>query len=142
MESKSGTNRFHGGVYEYFRDDALDSYNGFTRTKDPDKQHMFGGKIGGPIEKDELFFFGSTEIWKATTPTGYVLTVPPAAEKNDDFNALLPNQVVYNPATTRIDPATGNTIRDPFQGISFPPTCLIRWRRMCCNALPIRKLRA
>ena len=120
METKSGTNSFHGGVYEYFRNDALDSYNGFSRTKAPDKQHMFGGTIGGPIKKDKLFFFGSMEAWKATTPSGYVLTVPTAAEKNGDFSALLPNQVIYNPATTRTDPITGNVIRDAFQGNIIP----------------------
>ena len=125
-ETKSGTNSFHGGVYEYFRNDALDTYNGFTRTKPPDKQHMFGGTVGGPIKKDKLFFFSSLEIHKATTPSSYLLTVPTAAMKQGDFSGLRDSSgnlvPIYDPDTTRTDPATGNIIRDPFQGNIIPST--------------------
>ena len=125
-ETKSGTNSFHGGVYEYFRNDALDTYNGFTRTKPPDKQHMFGGTVGGPIKKDKLFFFSSLEIHKATTPSSYLLTVPTAAMKQGDFSGLRDSSgnliPIYDPDTTRTDPATGNIIRDPFPDNIIPST--------------------
>ena len=99
-ETKSGTNTYHGGGYEYLRNTALDSYNGFTRVKAPDKQHTFGGTVGGPIKKDKLFFFAAVEAQKWTVPISITATVPTAAEKKGDFSALLPNTIIYDPATT------------------------------------------
>jgi len=64
--SKSGTNDFHGGVYEYFRNSDLDALDisdklaGLT-SPPPFRQNQFGGDIGGPIKKDKLFFFGNFE---------------------------------------------------------------------------------
>jgi outer membrane receptor protein involved in Fe transport len=59
--SKSGTNNFHGTLFEYFRNDKLDARNFFSAAKDPLRQNQFGGTLGGPILKDHLFFFGSYE---------------------------------------------------------------------------------
>ncbi|MGH9687618.1 MAG: carboxypeptidase regulatory-like domain-containing protein, partial [Candidatus Acidiferrales bacterium] len=64
--SKSGTNDFHGGVYEYFRNndlDAADISDKLAGLKHPPafRQNQFGGDIGGPIKKDKLFFFGNFE---------------------------------------------------------------------------------
>ncbi len=118
METKSGTNAFHGGVYEYFRNEKLDTMNAFSRTKPVDRQHMFGGTIGGRIYRDKLFFFSSFEPQKATSPVGLLLTVPTAAMKRGDFSAV-PRQL-YNPLTTRRDPATNQVIRDPFVGNIIP----------------------
>src|SRR6202142_672617 len=54
---KSGTNHFHGGAFEYFRNTVFDA-KGFFPTKTPvEHQNEFGGTIGGPIIKDKLFFF-------------------------------------------------------------------------------------
>ncbi len=59
---KSGTNDFHGSVFEYFRNDALDARNYFDGAqKSPLRLNQFGGSIGGPIIKNKLFFFGSYE---------------------------------------------------------------------------------
>lgn len=97
MATKSGTNQFHGGLYEYFRNEALDTYDGFTRTKPLDRQHMFGGTLGGPIKKGKLFFFGSLEGQKSSLPVDGTLTVPTAAEKAGDFTAL--GHPIYDPST-------------------------------------------
>src|SRR5579863_389059 len=61
--TKSGTNQFHGGLYEFFRNEDLDA-NGFFQNAEGSgksilRQNQFGGTIGGPIKKDKLFFFGS-----------------------------------------------------------------------------------
>ena len=60
LESKSGANRYHGTVFEFLRNSALDAKNYFDR-KDlpipPFTQNQFGGSLGGPIKKDKLFFF-------------------------------------------------------------------------------------
>lgn len=57
---KSGTNNYHGGVYEFLRNDNLDARNFFDTGKLPEfKQNQFGGTFGGPIRKDKTFFFTS-----------------------------------------------------------------------------------
>src|SRR6202790_2804097 len=61
--TKSGTNEFHGSVFEFFRNDVLNAH-GFTfqpTQKPPFKQNQFGGTLGGPIRKDKTFLFGSYE---------------------------------------------------------------------------------
>ncbi|MEX2261410.1 MAG: carboxypeptidase regulatory-like domain-containing protein [Bryobacteraceae bacterium] len=117
MESKSGTNSYHGGVYEYFRNEKLDTMNAFSRTRPIDRQHMFGGTVGGPIWKDKLLFFSSLEIQKSTSPAGFLLTVPTAQMKRGDFSQL--PQQIFNPATSRRD-ASGQLIRDPFPNNQIP----------------------
>ncbi len=61
--TKSGTNQFHGGVWEFFRNNKLNANDTFLIAQDqprPDmKQNQFGGAIGGPVLRDRLFFFGS-----------------------------------------------------------------------------------
>ena len=54
MTTKSGTNRFHGEAYEFFRNDALDARTFFARDIAPRRFNVFGGTIGGPIIKDTL----------------------------------------------------------------------------------------
>ncbi|HEV2341422.1 MAG TPA: carboxypeptidase regulatory-like domain-containing protein [Candidatus Acidoferrales bacterium] len=59
--TKSGTNNFHGSVYEYFRNTVLDARNFFDSTRGDFKQNQVGGTLGGPIRKDSTFIFGSYE---------------------------------------------------------------------------------
>jgi hypothetical protein len=63
--SRSGTNQFHGGLYEFLRNSALDARPYFTRVTDgpnpPFKRNVFGASAGGPIFKDRLFIFGDYE---------------------------------------------------------------------------------
>ncbi|MFZ3265673.1 MAG: carboxypeptidase regulatory-like domain-containing protein [Terriglobales bacterium] len=59
--TKSGTNQFHGDIYEYFRNKVLNATGFFDTTKAQFNQNQFGGTIGGPIKKDRTFFFGSYE---------------------------------------------------------------------------------
>jgi len=59
--TKSGTNALHGDLYEFFRNNVLNA-RGFFDTAKPDfKQNQFGGTLGGPIHKDQTFFFSSYE---------------------------------------------------------------------------------
>jgi len=57
----SGTNQWHGDLFEYHRNSALDAKNYFEDEKGPFKRHQFGGTIGGPIKKDKMFVFGNYE---------------------------------------------------------------------------------
>src|SRR5579862_94107 len=54
---KNGTNQFHGNLFEYFRNTALDAKNYFFNFVPPDHQNEYGGNVGGPIKRDRLFFF-------------------------------------------------------------------------------------
>ncbi len=78
--SKSGTNGFHGTLYEFIRNNKLEDRNFFDLQTGapPYHQNQFGASIGGPIKKDKLFFFGNYEgFWKSQTSTA-LATVPDA----------------------------------------------------------------
>src|SRR5947207_12242082 len=122
--SKSGTNNFHGTVWEFFRNTVLDAKNpikGISKLE----QNQFGANFGGPVilpfynGRNKTFFLGSYEGFRRAQPSaGAFYNVPTPAELAGDFSALLqgPNPVqLYNPFTTRPDPAhPGSFIRDPF----------------------------
>src|SRR5438876_839104 len=59
--TSSGTNQWHGDVFEYLRNSALDARNFFEVQKGPFKRNQFGGALGGPIKKDKVFIFGNYE---------------------------------------------------------------------------------
>src|SRR2546426_4022747 len=59
--SSSGTNQWHGDVFEYIRNSALDARNFFEVQKGPFKRNQFGGAMGGPLKKDKVFIFGNYE---------------------------------------------------------------------------------
>src|SRR6266581_1834417 len=59
--TSSGTNQWHGDLFEYHRNSALDAKNYFEDEKGPFKRHQFGGTIGGPVKKDKMFVFGNYE---------------------------------------------------------------------------------
>src|SRR5438874_5800460 len=59
--TSSGTNYWHGNLFEYMRNSALDAKNYFEDAKGPFKRHQFGGTIGGPVKKDKMFVFGNYE---------------------------------------------------------------------------------
>ena len=123
LQTKSGSNALHGGIYFYFRNEDLDAYSAFTDTKPVDRQKMFGGTLGGALKKDKLFFFESFEGQKATTPSAFLGTVPTPQEKQGDFSQLLSEGLtVYNPATTVTNPVSGLQTRTPFPGNVIPPS--------------------
>ena len=89
--TKSGGNQFHGALFEYLRNDALDSRNFFDRsTKSPLRLNQFGGSIGGPIVKDKLFFFASYEALRQSAGMNFVQTTPSAAARARAVPAIQP----------------------------------------------------
>src|ERR1700721_3521304 len=99
---KSGTNNFHGSLWEYFQSDRLDAADYFDRTgKTAYHQNLFGGTLGGPIWKDKLFFFADAQAplissFVAAQPNN---TVPTDLMRNGDFSELLnPNNTNGNGA--------------------------------------------
>lgn len=94
VESKSGTNQFHGSAYEFFRNDAMDARPFFATSISPLKQNIFGFSFGGPIwipgrdkSKSKTFFFGNEE-WRRRN-SGYVFrtALPTAAILAGNFSA-------------------------------------------------------
>ncbi len=73
--TRSGTNQFHGSVYWYHRNDALDAREFFDDEKAPLIQHTAGFTFGGPILRDKLFFFGGFEAFRETSGESAEFTV-------------------------------------------------------------------
>jgi hypothetical protein len=90
---KSGTNSYHGDVWEFFRNDKLNANswsNNFNKLpKDKIRWNMFGGTLGGPIFKNKLFFFADYQGQRFDIPTSSTtINVFTAAERGGDFGAL------------------------------------------------------
>jgi len=87
--TKSGTNNIHGSLYEFFRNDALNTHP-FTFIESPKpafKQNQFGGTLGGPIKKDKTFFFASYEGRRIVQGiVSQQVTVPTATDLLGDFS--------------------------------------------------------
>src|SRR5437879_829231 len=117
VETKSGTNRFHGDAYEFLRNDAFNSPAWFQSGKVPEyKKHDYGYTIGGPVyiphvfntDKKKTFFFWSEEWRKDIVPgQSFNQPVPSIAERGGDFSDLC--QGVPTPFQ-RVDPSTGNNL--------------------------------
>ncbi|MGB0123554.1 MAG: carboxypeptidase-like regulatory domain-containing protein [Silvibacterium sp.] len=110
ISTKSGTNQFHGNVYEYFRNTALDANDWFSNHlglgKSPLHQNQFGANLGGPIWKNKAFFFFSWEHESLISASPISATVPTTAELNGDFSG--DPQVIYDPTTGK--PFPNNSI--------------------------------
>ena len=85
--TKSGTNQWHGNVYEYFRNKVLNAQGFFNTVKPQFNQNQFGGTFGGPIRKDRTFFFASYEGRRLRQGiSGETVAVPTDAERAGDFS--------------------------------------------------------
>ncbi len=122
MAIKSGTNQFHGNVFEFLRNEKFDA-NGFFRNRNntkraPFRRNIFGGTFGGPIKKDRTFFFmdyEGTEQRSSGPATASVAKGPWRTGNLSDWLALSTPQIVR-------DPSTGDTLaaRTPFPGNIIP----------------------
>ena len=123
IQIKSGSNAFHGSVYEFHRNDAFDANNFFNnragRPKPDFKQNQFGGTLGGPIYKNKTFFFGDYQGLRINAGQTFLSTVPTLKMRNGDFSEI--RRVIYDPQTqtpfpgniiprNRFDPASANVI--------------------------------
>jgi hypothetical protein len=80
--TRSGTNQFHGGVYEFLRNSALDARNFFDAKNPPFHRNQFGADAGGPVRKDKLFVFGDYEGIRQSKGITSVDTVPSVAARS------------------------------------------------------------
>ena len=87
---KSGTNRFHGDLYEFFRNDKLDGRNAFEFLgRQVYQQNQFGATLGGPIIKDRTFFFVDYEGLRIRQASPQLLLIPTPAMLTGDFSSSL-----------------------------------------------------
>lgn len=129
--TKSGTNQFHGGAYEFFRNEKLDAANFFDnlggRDRPPLRYNQFGANIGGPLRipkiytNQQTFFFASYEGTRIRRSHTAQLGVPTAEQRAGDFSQLnfRGNRPIFDPATTR-RLENGAIARDPFAGNHIP----------------------
>jgi hypothetical protein len=112
--TKSGTNNWHGSVYYFGRNDALNANNWFNTNTTPNipkgelRRNDFGGTIGGPIIKDKLFFFFSQEFNREIDGDLHTGKVPTAAELAGNFNGITPPPGTnINPSDSTLAPGLG-----------------------------------
>src|SRR5438876_4460755 len=80
LVTKSGTNQFHGDVFEFVRNGKFNARNAFALARDTLKRNQYGGTVGGPVLKNKLFFFGGFQGTKTrSTPPELFSYVPTAA---------------------------------------------------------------
>ena len=88
--TRSGTNQFHGALWEFLRNDAVDANSYFAQTREPLKQNQFGATAGAPIIKDKTFIFGFYEGFRNRQGESELTTVPSLKERTGDFSELCP----------------------------------------------------
>jgi hypothetical protein len=109
--TKSGSNAFHGSVYEFLRNDIFDARNFFATpgVATPFRENQFGGTFGGPILRDKTFFFVNYEGQRTRNSLSEAFNVPTSAERTGNLASL------SKPFTS---------FKDPFSGITYSGTDL------------------
>jgi hypothetical protein len=105
--TKSGTNEWHGGAFEFLRNYDLNARNFFANSRDGLKRNQFGGTLGGPIRRNKLFFFAAyQETDTRQTPSDTIAFVPTAQMLAGDFSTYASSTCQSKPLALR-NPATG-----------------------------------
>ncbi|MEW5978304.1 MAG: TonB-dependent receptor [Acidobacteriota bacterium] len=111
--TKSGTNELHGGIFEFFRNDALNARNFFEATpnKQPFKLNQFGGNVGGPIVRNKLFFFGNYEGVRQRISNSFITTTLSQQERDKFVPSMRPyvDALVPLPPNPVVVPGTFGT---------------------------------
>jgi len=134
---RSGTNSFHGNLYEFLRNDKLsanDWFNNLNGSPRPIlRYNQFGGTVGGPIKKNKTFFFFDYESVRTKDPGNATVGVPSAAERKGDFGEICaagfnsngmcrsPEGQLWDPYTGVYDASKGGAVRSgyiPFNNLA------------------------
>jgi hypothetical protein len=135
---KSGTNRLHGSLYEFLRNDKLDA-NDFFQNRAGQKRpkltyNQFGASIGGPVilpklysGRNKTFFFANFEGFRQRLANALTTSVPTAAQLQGDFSQTFNSAgqlvVIANPFSTQTGPS-GTPVRNPFPGNVIPSSMI------------------
>jgi hypothetical protein len=148
VTTKSGSNNFHGSLYEYIQNDKLNANSWFNNLnkarKPPVRFNQYGGGIGGPVVvpklfngKDKAFFFFSYEGIRNSAPGSSYATLPTEQMRNGDFSQLLARGVtVYNPFQTTTD-STGKVTRAPFANNLIPSSLISSVTKQMLGYVPL-----
>jgi hypothetical protein len=105
--TKSGTNQYHGALWEYLRNEVMDSRGYFEQVRAPLRQNQYGASAGGPLSipklyngKNRTFFFVAWEGYRYASKSETGALAPTAAMDAGDFSAL--GETIYDPATTTL----------------------------------------
>ena len=112
LSTRSGTNEFHGSIFEFARNNGLDARNFFAATTPPLNLDQFGGAIGGPIVRNKTHFFASWEETREVFGSATVFTVPTLAQRKGDFSKT--KSILYDPATFQ------NGVKQAYPGNVIP----------------------
>jgi len=135
VSTKSGSNDFHGTLFEFLRNDVFDARPFFllpTQKKTPLRRNQFGAAFSGPVKlpwmyngKSKTWFFADYAGLREIKGSPFVNTVPTEKTRIGDFSEFTDTSgkliTIYDPLTTRPDPANpGKFLRDPFPGNKIP----------------------
>jgi len=133
LVTRSGTNQFHGSVYEFLRNDKLDANNWFSNhngePRSPLRRNNFGFTVGGPILKDKTFFFFDYDGTRSRDFAAASYGVATDAEKGGDFSQLCTLRGASFDGNGLCSDPTGQ-LWDPFKGASFDQN----------NGVPVRTI--
>ncbi len=126
--TKSGTNQFHGNLFEFVRNGKFNARNAFATRRDTIKRNQFGGTLGGPIAKNKLFFFGAYQgTIVRQDPNDIIAFVPTAAMLAGDFTAF---------ASPACNAGRQITLRAPFVNNRVDPAQFSRPAVLLSSKLP------
>jgi len=131
---RSGTNAFHGSLWEYIRNSFFDAKPYFqVLGQKPDyNQNQFGATFGGPIVKDHTFFFASWQGQQSVEVAPQLATVPTLNQRAGIFSTA-----IYDPASTVANPNGTGFVRTPFPGNKIPAS---DWDPVAANLMPLYPL--
>lgn len=116
LQSKSGTNDWHGSLFEFFRNDSLDAADFFSNAtgqpRNPLRYNQFGGSVGGPLRRGRTLLFVDYQGNPVHNSAPMVTTLPPAAQRTGDFSGPVPI----------FDPFVPTAARAPFPNNVIPPS--------------------
>ncbi len=131
---KSGTNQFHGSLYEYFRNTKLDARGFFAPTRPQQNQNQYGFTFGGPIKRNSIFFFGAYDGYKYRVATDFqFITIPTLKMRAGDFSEQTAG--IFDPLSTACAGGV-NCTRQQFPGNIIPPNRLSSASKFFQSALP------
>ncbi len=136
LQSKSGTNNWHGSLFEFFRNDALDAADFFSnqtgQPKNALRYNQFGGSLGGPIRRNKTFFFADYQGTLTHSAQPMVTSVPLSGQRGGNFSSLLGpgGAIIY-------DPFGSSYARTPFPNNIIPASVLDPAAVKITSALPL-----
>jgi hypothetical protein len=146
MSTKSGTEQYHGMIYDYYRNNIFNAKNHFAvaSTNPTLRYNQYGAGFGGPALHNKLYFFGNYEAYKLTQGESTQITIPTAKERTGDFSdqlgttaAGLPEGMIYDPTTCTLNTAgTACTSGTRLQFVSTPATNPACTATSCPNMIP------